>query len=109
MLGCSDPRSTSARHCFAAENLDPSAAFPLAEGSVTGWDLPYQRYSVFLKASCLGPPTHLLSGHGVTQDLALSCVWGCPLLAPRVGTDGPGKQSLEVKARDLPERPRTVL
>lgn len=43
LLHRSNPLSTCAQHCLAAENLDPSADFPGTEGTLTGQDLPYQR------------------------------------------------------------------
>lgn len=39
----SNPLSTYAWHCLAAEDLDPSADFPGTERTLTGQDLPYQR------------------------------------------------------------------
>lgn len=40
-------------------------------------------------------PLVLLGGHDRPQDWAFSWVcaeWGCPLLAPSIGADGPGEQ-----------------
>lgn len=78
------PLGTSARHCFAAENLGPSANFPRTEGpDRLGPPLP--KILSVSESRLPGPPSHLLSGDGMTQHLALSCL--C-----RVGLSSPGSQ-----------------
>lgn len=83
------------------------------EGNLTGQGLPYQRYLVFLKASCLSLPTLFSPAQWPWHDPGLGPQlsvqeWGCPLLAARVGTDSLGEQSLKGQREGpSPEAPHT--
>lgn len=86
---------------------------PGTEGDLPGRDLRYQRYSAFLKASHLGPPTRppLYSCSAATTGPrtgpSVGCVQSGAVLSwlPALARMALGNRAQEVKGRFLPRGP----